>query len=160
MFSVIRNNLIVKNLVPQNKQFIKQLVDNKTKFDFASITIVDSCHKTSSNFANNNIFPNIESIYLFSPNYTKISYNKLLKTLDSTNKIFIEFNNGGALYSNNYLFENNFNKFKCLTKEQSELMRSNIRSLKFDSIYNLPKYETNKLIKYQIEYYNDWITKY
>ena len=107
MLGVIRNNLIVKNLVPQHKQFIDTLINNKNKFDFTSITIVDSCHKTSSNFVNNNIFPNIGSIYLFSPNYTKTSYNKLFKTINysnAQNKLYIEFNNGGALYSNNYLF--------------------------------------------------------
>ena len=78
MFTVIKNNVIIKNLVPQHKQFINILLNDKIKFDFTSITIVDSCNKMSSNFVNNKIFPNIDSIYLFSPNYTKTSYNKLL----------------------------------------------------------------------------------
>lgn len=52
MFNIITNSIIIKNLMPQHKQFINSLLNNKTKFDFNCVTIIDSCHKTSSNFIN------------------------------------------------------------------------------------------------------------
>lgn len=160
MLSIFKSTIIINQLVPQNKQFINQLIKNNNKFDFTNIFIVDSCPKTSSTLVNKNIFPNIETIYLFSKNFGKKEFNNLLFNQNNKINLHIEFGKGAYLYKNESLYEQNYESIFFLTKDKSNKLRFDLNKKYYQNINYLQKYETNAHIKKQIEYYNDWIGKY
>lgn len=159
MFSVFRNNLVVKNL--KNVTNISELIllnqKNKIKYDFTDITILDSCPKLASLLINKNGFPYVEKINLFSDGLRKKDFNKLLFNQNKKINLHIEFGNGSYLYKNESFYQKNNKSIFFLTKEESEKIRSGFEKQHFTHINDLFLYKMNSYVKNKIDYYNQWI---